>query len=273
MPKRKASTSIPSNDGHDSQAEGQTTVIVPSGDLYMVFNINDAESKRLLVSRYILCLSSKVFDAMIGDSSHFREATTPTLSRDGFSEVNIDDDDFPAMSTIMNILHLRHDRVPCRISFTQLRETAMICDKYDLTRSLGLWPATWAQHYVDRIEKKGFQDWLLVASVFKRKEAFTKITRHLMLNSKIDTDTEELVTADGWPFTEGVSSTVIGTSPDITNSSACANDEQRKWRALEQQRYLNCEIAFGKDPTGSNLPRKGGVFATNMMKTNSNAVI
>jgi hypothetical protein len=210
MPKRKASTSTPVNDENDSQVEKQTTAIVPNGDLYMVFNSNDSESKRLLVSRYILCLSSKVFDAMVGDSSQFQEATNPTLSHDGIREVAFNDDDFPAMRTIMNILHLQHDRVLLRISFTQLRETAMICDKYDLVQSVGLWPATWAQHYVDRIEKKAFEDWLLIASVFKQKEAFTKITRHLIVNSKIDADTGELVTADGFSFTEGVPSTVVG---------------------------------------------------------------
>ncbi len=210
MPKRKATTSKPEDEVNDSQVESQITVIVPNGDLYMVFDVNSSESKKLLVSRYILCLSSKVFDAMIGDNSHFREGNNPTLSHDGIREVAFGDDDFPAMVTIMNILHLQHDRVPPRISFTQLRETAMLCDKYDLIRSIGLWPATWAQHYVDRIEKKGYHHWLLIASVFKQREAFTKITRHLILNSRIHANTGDLVTADGWPFTEGVSSTVVG---------------------------------------------------------------
>lgn len=210
MPKRKATTSEPVDKENESQVEIQTTVIVPNGDLYMVFSIDGSESKRLLVSRYILCLSSKVFDAMIGDNSHFREGTNPKVSHDGFREVDFGDDDFLAMSTIVDILHLQHDRVPPCISFAQLRETALLCDKYDLVRSVGLWPAMWAKQYLDRIEKKGFEDWLLVASIFKRKEAFTRITRHLILNSKIDATTGELVTADGWPFTEGVSSTILG---------------------------------------------------------------
>lgn len=210
MPKRKASTSELVDEENDSQDEIQTTVIVPSGDLYMVFNINDSQSKRLLVSRYIICLSSKVFDAMMGDNSHFREGTNPKVSHNGFREVNFGDDDFVAMSTIMDILHLQHDRVPPYISFAQLREIALLCDKYDLVRSVGLWPATWAQEYADRTEEKGFHDWLLVASIFRQEEAFTNITKHLILNSKIDAITGELVTADDWPFTEGVSSTVIG---------------------------------------------------------------
>lgn len=210
MPKRKASTSTPVNDENDSQVERQTTAIVPNGDLSMVFNFDDSQSKRLLVSRYILCLSSKVFDAMIGDRSQFQEATNPTLSHDGIREVAFNDDDFPAILMIMNILHLQHDRVPPHISFTQLSETARICDKYDLVRSVGLWPATWSQQYFDRIEEKGFHHWLLIASVFRLKEAFTRVTRHLILNSNLNFNTEELLTADGWPFTEGVPCIVIG---------------------------------------------------------------
>lgn len=211
MPKRKASVSSFATDEDSPEIQTQTTVIVPNGDLYMVFNDEGNETGRLLVSRYILCLCSKVFDAMIGDNTQFREATEPSMSVDGLREVTFDDDDFGAMTTIMNILHLQHHRVPPHVSFTRLREIASICDKYDLVRGLGLWPGTWAQHYMDRIQKKGFEDWLFVASVFKQKEAFTKITRHLILNSKLDAITGELETADDWSFSEGVPSTVIGT--------------------------------------------------------------
>lgn len=236
MPKRKASVPSFATDESSPELQRQTTVIVPNGDLYMVFNDEDNETGRLLVSRYILCLCSKVFDAMIGDSARFREATEPSVSVDGLREVLCDDDDFGAMTTIMNILHLQHDRVPPLVSFKRLRETASICDKYDLTRSLGLWPGTWAQHYVDRIQKKGFEHWLFVASVFKQREAFTKITRHLILNCKINAITGELETADDWSFSEGVPSTVIGTLKYIKSQITLLMTHiiQSKWRTLEQ---------------------------------------
>lgn len=218
MSKRKASTPASESEDDLVQHEVQTTVIVSNGDLYVVCN----ESKKMLVSRYILCLASKVFQAMLGDNSHFREATNPTLSCDGIREV-VFDDDFATMLTIMRILHLQHDDVPSHISFTQLTETALICDKYDLVRSIGPWPKVWAQYYLDRIEKKGFHDWLLVSSVFRLEEAYTKTTKFIILNSKVDTNAGELVTYDGWPFTEGVPSTVVGMKNDVTYYDCYAN--------------------------------------------------
>ena len=217
MAKRKRRESSPL--GNRGEVHFDTvTIIDPNGDLNMIFG-DDQEplKKKMVVSRHVLCLSSKVFEAMLGYNSHFREATNPARSQDGVREATFQDDDFQAMTTIMNVLHLQHQKVPQRTTFDQLHKIAMICDKYDLTRSMGLWPGVWAEQFVSQVEKKGFHGWLLIATVFRQEEVFTRMTRHIILNSTIDASTGNLVTAEGWEYDEGVPSAIIGLSIDNIN--------------------------------------------------------
>ena len=211
MVKRKRGDSSQQRD-RDEVHFDNVTIIDPHGDLNMIFDDSQSHFKqKMVVSRHVLCLSSKVFEAMLGDDSHFREATNPSLSRDGTPQVTFEDDDFQAMTVIMNVLHLQHQNVPKRTTFDQLHNIAIICDKYDLARSMGLWPDTWAQQFIGQEEKKGFQGWLLIAIVFRQKEVFTRMTKHIILNGTIDADTEDLVTAEGWEYDEGVPSAYMGT--------------------------------------------------------------
>ena len=192
------------------------TIIDPHGDLNMIFDDRQSPFKqKMVVSRHVLCLGSKVFEAMLGDDSHFREATNPSLSRDGIPQVIFKDDDFQAMTVMMNVLHLQHQNVPKRTTFDQLHNIAIICDKYDLARSMGLWLDTWAQQFIGQEEKKGFEGWLLIATVFQQKEVFTRMTKHIILNSTIDVNTGDLVTADGWEYDEGVPTGIMGITPGV----------------------------------------------------------
>jgi len=208
MVKRKRVDSSPLGDRGEAHFD-TVNIIDPNGDLNMIFSDNQIPSKKkMVVSRHVLCLSSKVFEAMLGDHSHFREATAPIISRDGVREAKFEDDDFDAMTIIMNVLHLQHQNVPKQMVFDQLHKIAILCDKYDLTRSMGLWPDTWAQQHVKQVGKKGFHGWLLIATVFRQGEAFTKMTKHIILNSTLNPD-GDLLTAEGWTFDEGVPSTII----------------------------------------------------------------
>lgn len=183
MSKRKYS-----NDGQSDMADepensrtGPATLVIdPDGELYMKL-----DGGSLKVSRKALSLSSPVFLAMLGVNSKFKEATDKTLNCDGAQIISFEEDNFESMTTVTRIMHLQSDQVPMKITFKQLYQVAVLCDKYDLRRCLGPWMDIWTGPYLDCYAKQGFEDWLFISAVFRHACLFKKVTRHLIINSEI----------------------------------------------------------------------------------------
>ena len=211
MSKRKA-TSPPGRDDRVSDElhdKSTTSIVDPDGDLYM--NLDEG---RLLVSRKALCLSSSVFQAMLGEGSRFGESEAKVFASDDIQQISFKEDNFATMQIVAWIIHLRNDKVPLTVSFAQLYELAVVCDKYDLRRCFGQWPPLWSKPYFSQLKKEGFESWLFISIVFGDQEAFAEITRHLILNSKLS-ETGTLLTANGYDFSGGVPESVL--SPLISN--------------------------------------------------------
>lgn len=207
MLKRKHSTDGPSNmaDEHQATRAGPVTLVIdPEGDLYMQF-----DSGSLLVSRKALSLSSPVFLAMLGANSKFREGTDMTLAHNGVQIVSFEDDNFEAMTTLARIIHLQSDNVPATMTFKQLYQVAVMCDKYDLKRCLWPWTEIWATPYLDCYARQGYEEWLFMSIVFQYDDLFNEVTRHLVINSEMS-EQGTLVTTTGFDIGEGVSSTILG---------------------------------------------------------------
>lgn len=131
--KRKAK-GVASRGSEKRQSISTTTKIDPDGDLLMNLPMNgDFSAAGLLVSRHTLCLSSAVFRAMLGPNSKFKESdSTTTTFEDGIQVITLEDDDFQTMEIIMNAIHLQSHLVPRKVTFQQLDDIAILCDKYDL---------------------------------------------------------------------------------------------------------------------------------------------
>ena len=207
MPKRKYSTGLPSdmaNENEDTRTGPVTLVIDPEGDLYMKLDTGS-----LKVSRKTLSLSSPVFLAMFGASSKFKETTDKTLDHEGVQIVTFDDDNFEIMAIIANIMHLRSDVVPNTLTFKQLYQIAVLCDKYDLKRCLGPWTSIWATPYLDCYSRLGYEEWLFMSVVFQYDSVFKEVTRHAIINAELS-EQGTLVTSAGFDLSEGVPSTILG---------------------------------------------------------------
>ena len=178
------------------------------GDLRMNFATKE-DRKGLLVNRHILCLSSSVFRAILGVDSPFKESARNATAEGGIEDVTFEDDDFKTMEILMNVIHLQHHNVPREVSFEQLDKTAQLCDKYDLVRSLGPWPEVWSKPYKARTEAEGYERWLFIAIVFKNAPIYSRITKHLILATRL-TDTELVV--NDREFAKGVPTRVLGAS-------------------------------------------------------------
>lgn len=207
MLKRKRSSDGPSDmtDQHQNFRTGPVTLVIdPEGDLYMKL-----DGGILKVSRKAFSLSSPVFLAMLGANSKFKEATDRNLDRDGVQSISFEDDSFQTMTVIARIVHLQSDKVTKSMTFKQLHQVAVMCDKYDLKRCLGPWPNIWATPYLDSYARSGYEEWLFMSVVFRFDGLFKEVTRHLVINSAIS-EQGTLITTTGFDLSEGISSIILG---------------------------------------------------------------
>ena len=186
------------------------TIIDPQGDLDM-----ELDDGTLRVSRKTLSLGSPVFLAMLGKNSKFMEATNRTMTEDGVQTISFPDDDFEAMTTIANIMHLKFDEVPALLPSEQLSHLALLCDKYDLKRCLGPYPSIWLKSMSEssvKFPSASFEEGLFTAAVFGYALLFKSLTRHFILETKTTEDGRLTTAKDGSPFGDRISHTLLGNS-------------------------------------------------------------
>lgn len=163
-------------------------ILDQDGDLRLkVKYSNTHEVKTYLVNKGSLCLSSKVFRAMLGRHSRFLEgghARQQLASPTSLHMIELEEDNNFAFETVLAIIHLQGDSVKTSVSFDELDNLAIICDKYDLLRSLFVFPQLWSQHLAEQWEKQEpLEAWVRIASTFRLPDVYRKVTRHLILNA------------------------------------------------------------------------------------------
>lgn len=188
-----------------------TTVIDPDGDIILAVPYeNNTKIARFQASSTALCLASPVFRAMLGSNSHFKEATelavrrakkilaedTPSIEpkdtkHDQPYEITLQDDSPKALAVLLRIVHFRFEFVPQTINQAQVLELAVICDKYDLSKALGLWLRRWSQTvFPNPVQLAALStppyQWLAVAYVFDRTHVFKMVSQALFLNWKTE---------------------------------------------------------------------------------------
>ncbi|USW55710.1 Putative SKP1/BTB/POZ domain superfamily protein [Septoria linicola] len=131
--------------------------IDPSGDVVLVCGHGE-DVKKLRVSSGTLSLASPVFKTMLGPN--FKE--DKQLSGCGTLHLPLPDDDGAQMAIICNTIHLRHNKVPRRLTLTQLSEVAILVNKYDCAMALGpmaehwsMESTEWKQETLDNCTYKG----------------------------------------------------------------------------------------------------------------------
>ena len=105
----------------------------------MLQNGGTDTSANLLVSSKVLSLASPVFAALLGpkflEGNDIRRGVCPVIE--------LHDDDPAAITLICNTLHYRYDSVPTHLEAEQLGQIAILCDKYDCSKSFQPWSEKW----------------------------------------------------------------------------------------------------------------------------------
>ena len=165
-----------------SMSEPSDTAITidPYGDVKLFL-----DDGTLRVSRTALRRNSSVFRAMLDNNSKFWEASDDAIDRDQLRNIPLREDNFDSMKIVMRIIHQQNDKVPTEVTFDQLDDIAVVCDKYDLRECLMPWSLLWSQPYFENMEQDYSGRWLFMSIVFRNESAFTRITKHLILETTL----------------------------------------------------------------------------------------
>lgn len=166
--KRKAAD-LPDNDSKQKQRrretmanENTTTTLDPEGDIILeISSSQDEEKTSLLVSSKVLSLASPVFAKMLGpnfeEGSRKASASAPAI-------VRLPEDNAAAMDILCRAIHYQIDDFSEPVTSTELKNLAVLCDKYDCVRALKPWTTLWFTAALEDYPSKDSCVKLLVAA-------------------------------------------------------------------------------------------------------------
>jgi hypothetical protein len=147
----------------------------PDGDVVLnCYGPNPDTTTSFRVSSKVLKLASPVFVRMLSPS--FKEGQE--LLQADRVEIDLEDDDTPSMSLILDVLHYKADREFHCLDAEALALLAIHCDKYDCAKALKPWVSTWFEGMYESSQPGmdlGYQ--LLAAYMFNDRKKFFEISR------------------------------------------------------------------------------------------------
>lgn len=138
------------------------------------------EKQPVRASTMVLGLASRVWKSMFG--GHWKESRQ--------QEVEFPEDDVGAMLIVLRIAHLRFEGLPevLELSFTELFNLAIVCDKYEVARlarplvDSRLWKIPYM--YPDYAEEC-YPGWLFIAWTFGYTESFVAFASRLVCEVEV----------------------------------------------------------------------------------------
>lgn len=155
------------------EAQDSHITLDPLGDLLLL--VGEGENQMtFLVSTKAMRLASSVWRIMLRPLGQFKEA------RPENGQVLFPDDDAQALQIVLSIAHLEFHSIPETLSFTQLLNLAIICDKYDTARLIRPWFHRWEKSFENSATDLGHEQSLLIAWVFRDPDTFKRVANSLV---------------------------------------------------------------------------------------------
>ncbi|KAB2571548.1 hypothetical protein DBV05_g9772 [Lasiodiplodia theobromae] len=110
--------------------------------------------------------------------------------------VPLPDDDPDGLEVLLNIAHLRFDRVPEKLKFKRLLAVAVLMEKYGVTQMVRPWWQRWLAAVKDKANVPGYEELLYIAWAFGEEKMLKSGVDHLIRSVRLDEE-ERLVTPKG----------------------------------------------------------------------------
>lgn len=114
----------------------------------------------------------------------------------GVASVPLPDDDPDGLEVLLNIAHLRFDRVPEKLKFKRLLAVAVLMEKYGVTKMVRPWWQRWLAAVKDKAHVPGYEELLYIAWAFGDEKVLKSGVDHLIRSVGLDEE-ERFITPKG----------------------------------------------------------------------------
>jgi hypothetical protein len=158
------------------------------GDLRLVIG---PDQREFLVCSRSLSRASRVFKCMLYGGfreSHPVSDTEPWV-------VQLPEDDSAAAKLLLDVIHVRFDRIPTTLPLAELYNVLVFTEKYDMTKVLRPWLQAWVTSLSALHEATDISYAIGLASELGVKDTLGRLARRLIVDSGINNE-GQLVDAD-----------------------------------------------------------------------------
>ncbi|KAK6519245.1 hypothetical protein TWF281_003081 [Arthrobotrys megalospora] len=143
-----------------TQEDDKEVVIIPidTDPDFAILVTEEPYKYCFMVSKHIITRSSTAIRNII--NSRTTETTSVKLVGDS-----------NAMNIILRIIHFQSMDDVFYLTFEEVKNVAVICDKYKWHNVLRPWSRAWLQKYSKTALEPGYEDWLFIAKVFECDES------------------------------------------------------------------------------------------------------
>jgi len=179
-----------------------TIAIDPAGDLTLLLK-HHGQDITFQVSSKAMSLASPVWRTMLDPNGPFREAKPDN------GEVAFPADDAEALLVLLLAAHLRYQEVPQTLTYKQLLNLCIACDKCDCVGLLRPWISKWEATLKPLADRPGHEEWLFVAWTTGDETTFRRLARWLVQNS-ITNQSNQCLTVSGKVLGENMPPGIVG---------------------------------------------------------------
>ena len=132
------------------------------------------------VSSKAMSLASPVWRTMLDPNGPFRESQSDN------NEITFTDDDTKALLILLLAAHLRFQDIPNELTFEQLLNVCILCDKYDCITLVRPWIWSWQECQIHPPGEILYEEWLFIAWTTGDEATFRRTAQSLILHANTD---------------------------------------------------------------------------------------
>ncbi|KAF6840382.1 nuclear pore protein-like protein [Colletotrichum musicola] len=163
------------------------------GDVTFTVGDPDQGTRDFVVCSRTVARWSSVFSAMLFGG--FAESRPKS---DGW-RVLLPEDEVAPVFLAFKLIHGSHENTPKTLERDELYQLLVVTEKYDMTRILRPWAATWFEPYKNTSSIEGNEIVMWIAWELGHEECFRRLAADLLLKSKVNED-GELLDKEGVPL-------------------------------------------------------------------------